>query len=61
MSGSERQRERRRRRHRRKKMDLLKQRAEKANASEKTAIAQKIRALTPGAESSIEKLGLEER
>ena len=58
---SERQRELRRRRHRRKKMDHLKARAEKANASEKAFIATKIRQLTPGAEAIIDRLKLEER
>lgn len=61
MAGSERQRELRRRRHRRKKMDKLKKRADKANASERSTIAHKIRELTPGAEKVIDKLGLEER
>jgi len=61
MSISERQREIKRRRHRRKKLDQLKKRAEKANASEKAEIARKIRELTPGSEEVIEKLGLEER
>jgi Family of unknown function (DUF6800) len=59
--GSERTREIRRRRTRRKKMDLLKKKAEKANSSEKAAIAEKIRKLTPGAEGIIARLSLEER
>ena len=61
MPASERRREIKRRRHRRKKMDQLKKRADKANASEKAAIAHKLRELTPGAEDVIGKLGLEER
>lgn len=61
MPSSERSKEIKRRRHRRQKIDLLKKRAEKATVSEKAAIAQKIRALTPGAEKIIDKMGLEER
>ena len=61
MPGSERRRELRRRRHRKKKMELLKKRAENANASERAAIAQKMRELTPGAEKVIDHLGLSER
>ena len=57
----ERMREIRRRRSRRKKMAILKRKAGKANASEKTAIAAKIRKLTPGAEIVIANLGLEAR
>ena len=59
MPGSERRRELRRRRHRRKKMPKLKARAEKASASDRKVIADKIRGLTPGAEIIIESLGLE--
>ncbi|MEM9412299.1 MAG: DUF6800 family protein [Planctomycetota bacterium] len=59
MPGSERQRELRRRRHRKNKIPKLKQRAQKASASEKKEIAEKIRNLTPGAESIISDLGLE--
>ena len=59
MPGSERRRELRRRRHRRKKMPKLKARAEKASASDKKVIADKIRGLTPGAEAIIAALGLE--
>ena len=57
----ERMRELRRRRSRKKKMTKLKRRAAKANTSEKTVIAAKIRRLTPGAEVVISALGLEER
>lgn len=58
MPSSERQRELRRRRHRRKKIPKLKARAAKASSSEKQVIADKLRALTPGAEIIIESLGL---
>lgn len=61
MAASERRREIKRRRHRRKKVDLLKKRAATANVSEQVAIAHKIRELTPGADSIIAGLGLEER
>ena len=61
MSCSERRRELKRRRHRKEKVVHLCHRAEKANASEKTHIAQKMRKLTPGAESIIQRLNLEER
>lgn len=57
----ERMREIRRRRSRKKKMTLLKKKAAKANASEKVAIAAKIRRLTPGAEVIIANLGLDAR
>jgi len=56
--GSERERELRRRRKRKKKMDLLKKRVEKASASEKEVIAEKIRRMTPGAEGLIKTMGL---
>jgi len=59
MPGSERKRELRRRRHRRVKVAKLKNRAEKASSSEKKVIAEKLRALTPGGNQIIEKLGLE--
>ena len=59
MPGSERRRELRRRRHRRGKVAKLKTRAEKASGSEKKAIAEKLRGLTPGCKVIIEKLGLE--
>jgi hypothetical protein len=54
-------REIRRRRSRRKKMDILKRKAAKANASEKAAIASKLRAMTPGSEVIIANWKLEER
>ena len=61
MSGSERSRELRRRRHRKQKINHLKRRVPKASASEKVVIASKIRKLTPGAETILGKLGLDER
>jgi hypothetical protein len=54
-------RELRRRRSRKKKLAVLKRKARVANASEKAAIAMKLRKLTPGAPSVIGALGLEER
>jgi hypothetical protein len=58
---SERKKEIKRRRHRRKKVDQWAQRAQKANVSEKSVIANKLRHMTPGAELIIERLALEER
>lgn len=59
MPGSERKRELRRRRHRREKVAKLTKRAENAAASEKKVIAEKLRSLTPGCNTIIEKLELE--
>lgn len=61
MGCSERQKELRRRRHRRQKVSKLLKRAEKASVSEKGEIARKLRQLTPGAPTIIERLSLEER
>ena len=61
MGSSERQKEIKRRRHRLKKLNQLKARAAKATVSEKVVIAAKLRELTPGAETVIETLQLEER
>ena len=58
MAGTERQRELRRRRSRTKKVSLLKARAVKANKSERDAIANKLRRLTPGADQLINAMGL---
>lgn len=55
----ERHKELNQRRQRRKKLATLKRRAAKANASEKAAIAAKIRKMTPGAETIIANWGLE--
>jgi hypothetical protein len=57
----ERMRELRRRRSRKKKLAILKRKATVANASEKAAIAMKLRKLTPGAQEVIGAIGLEER
>ena len=61
VGSSERRKEIKRRRHRRKRVAQLKQKAAKANGSEKIEIANKLRALTPGAEVIIETLALEDR
>ena len=49
-----------RRRQRKKKVAHLTRRAQKASASEKTVIAGKLRNLTPGADTIINRLELEE-
>lgn len=59
--GTERQRELRRRRTRSKKKAVYERRAAKASVSEKVALANKIRRLTPGAEQIVARLGLGER
>ncbi len=51
---SERQQEIKRRRHRRKKLTAYKKKLSKASVSEKALIAEKLRKLTPGAETIIE-------
>ncbi|MDX1963551.1 MAG: DUF6800 family protein [Pirellulales bacterium] len=56
---SDRHQEIKRRRHRRQKITVFKRKLAKASASEKAAIADKIRRLTPGAEQVILNLGLE--
>lgn len=61
MGISERNKEIKRRRHRRKKLRQLGKRLEKATVSERAVITEKIRALTPGGEVIIQRLGLEER
>lgn len=61
MSISERGKEIKRRRHRRKKLALLARKLEKATVSEKSAIAEKIRHLTPGGKTIIETWGLTKR
>jgi hypothetical protein len=58
---SERRKEINRRRHRKKKLAKLTARSEKATVSEKQFIAAKIRGLTPGAETIIARLELEQR
>lgn len=61
MGGIERRRELRRRRTRKKKMAIIKRRATAANPSEKSVLAHKLRELTPGADTVIAALELEER
>jgi hypothetical protein len=61
VAGSERQRELRRRRHRRKKLGTFARKREKATVSEKAAMAEKLRHLTPGAELIVERWDLEKR
>ncbi|NLF06599.1 MAG: hypothetical protein GX594_01275 [Pirellulaceae bacterium] len=57
----ERNQELRRRRHRRKKLSILSRKLEKATVSERAAIADKLRSLTPGAEVIIDRWELEKR
>lgn len=61
MGSNERQKEIKRRRHRRKKVELFKQRLDKASPAEKAAIATKLRSLTPGAEDLIRRWQLEDQ
>jgi hypothetical protein len=61
MSLCERGKEIKRRRHRKKKLAIYTRKLQKATVSERAAIAEKIRALTPGCEVIIESLGLRER
>jgi hypothetical protein len=58
---SERRKEIKRRRHRREKIDQFKRRLTRATVSEKQHIADKLRSMTPGAETLIEDLKLVER
>ncbi len=58
---SERAKEIKRRRHRRKKLEVFKRKLEKATVSEKQHIADKLRAMTPGCDTLINTLSLEER
>lgn len=57
---SDRAQEIKRRRSRRKKYLKFRQKLKKANASEKTVIVHKVRNMTPGCETVIANLGLEE-
>jgi len=61
VSISERHKEIKRRRHRREKLAHLKKRLEKATVSERAAIADKIRRLTPGGRAIVEQWDLEKR
>jgi len=55
---SERAKEIKRRRHRRKKLTVFSRKLQKATASEKQVIAEKLRSMTPGAETIIKNLNL---
>lgn len=55
---SERKKEIKRRRHRRKKLVVFGRKLTKATASEKQVIAEKLRNMTPGAETIIQNLKL---
>jgi transcription elongation GreA/GreB family factor len=61
MPCSERRKEIKRRRHRQKKLAQLAKRLEKANVSERAAIADKLRSLTPGSTVLLANWGLDER
>jgi len=59
--SSERRKELKRRRHRNKKVAQFARRLDKATVSERGAIAEKLRALTPGAQGIIDRWELEKR
>jgi hypothetical protein len=61
VSCSERKKELRRRRHRTKKVTILARKLAKATVSERTVIAEKLRALTSGGEAIIARWDLEKR
>ncbi len=61
MSCSERKKEIRRRRHRLKKTQHFAKKRKNATVSETAAIAEKLRALTPGAQDIIDRWDLEKR
>ncbi len=61
MPSFERRKELKRRRHRRKKIQLFRRKLESATVSERAAIAEKLRKLTPGAEVIIQAWELEKR
>jgi len=61
VSCSERKRELRRRRHRRSKISILARKLEKATVSERTLMADKLRALTPGGNGIAARWELEKR
>jgi hypothetical protein len=61
VSISERKKELKRRRHRRKKLDILARKLRSATVSERGVISEKIRSLTPGCETIIERWELEKR
>lgn len=59
MPSNERKKEIKRRRQRKKKMAILARKAEKGSSGDKIAVAEKLRALTPGAEVIVKNWGLE--
>ncbi len=61
MSIIERRKELKRRRHRRKKVALFARKLTKATVSEKAMMAEKLRHMTPGAETVISRWELEKR
>ena len=61
MGCSERTKEIKQRRKRREKLKVYRSKVKKASVSEKGEIARKLRAMSPGAESLIAELTLEER
>ncbi len=61
MSLSERKRELKRRRHRRAKVNKIKKKLKTMKVSEKAVVAHKLRLMTPGCETIIANLKLEER
>lgn len=61
VSCSERKRELRRRRHRKKKLSIFSRKLQKSTVSERTIIADKIRALTPGGEVIVANWDLDKR
>lgn len=61
MPSCERRKEIKRRRHRRKKVAQFAAKLEKATVSEKAVMAEKLRALTPGAEELIDRWELVKR
>ena len=58
---SNRMKEIKRRRHRKQKVAKFQTKLKKATASEKLTMAEKLRKMTPGAETLIAKMGLTER
>jgi hypothetical protein len=58
---SNRMKEVKRRRHRRKKLVKLESKVKKATTSEKLVMAEKLRRMTPGCETLIARMGLEDR
>ena len=61
MPSSERRKEIKRRRHRRKKVSQFAKKLETATVSEKVAMAEKLRQLTPGGDEIVERWELDKR